>query len=125
MKKVIGLTLFIDIYNVEKKFLQKDFLLKLLKNLIKFLRVKPVGKPIIKKIFSKGNPYSGYTLVQVIKESHIVFNTWPEYKFLSIDIFSCKPLFNQKEILKFLKSEFENKNKIKFKIKSYPRVIDF
>ncbi len=122
MKKIIGVNLLIDISSVEEKFLKTSYLLKLLKNLVGFLKLKPVGEPIVKKISTKGYPYSGYTFIQVIKESHIVINTWPEYNFLTIDIFTCKPPFDKKEekkLISFIKSNLINAKIKKRVIKRY------
>jgi S-adenosylmethionine decarboxylase proenzyme len=121
MKKTIGINLIIDIVNVKKKFLEKEFLLDLIKNLVKVTGSKPVGKPIIKKISSPGYPFSGYSLLQIIQESHIAFHTWPEYDYLAVDIFSCKEV-KAKNVINFLKKNLGRN--IKIKVKEYKRVVD-
>jgi S-adenosylmethionine decarboxylase len=120
MKKEIGNNLIIDVYDVEKHFLSKNFLLTLLKNLIKLTKSNPVGKPVIKKNLSEKYSYVGYSIFQIIKESHISFHTWPEYNYLAIDIFSCKK-FNSQKILSFLKSTLNKEAKIKSK--EYKRIV--
>jgi len=120
MKRIIGSNFVIDIYNVNGRFLEEKELLNLLKNLIKILKSKPVGKPVIKKISSPGYFFSGYSVFQIIKESHIAFHTWPEYNYLAIDIFSCKKIQVEK-VINFLK---KNLNKeIKLRVKEYKRVV--
>lgn len=121
MKKTVGLNLLIDVYNLEKKFLERRFLLKLLKDLLKIIKAKPVGKPIVKKISSPKYPYTGYSILQIIQESHLSLHTWPENNYLAIDIFSCQK-FSQKEILIYLKKVFNKEAKIK--IKSYKRICE-
>ncbi len=120
MKKEIGINLLIDIYPVEKNFLKRKSLLDLLEKILKIINSKPVGKPIIKKIVSNKYPYSGYSLVQIIQESHIAFHTWPEYYYLAIDIFSCKK-FSQKRLINFLKKFFP---KSKMKVSFLKRVVE-
>ena len=120
MKRIIGSNFVIDIYNVNERFLEEKELLNLLKNLIKILKSKPVGKPVIKKISSPGYLFSGYSVFQIIKESHVAFHTWPEYNYLAIDIFSCKKIQVEK-VINFLK---KNLNKeIKLRVKEYKRVV--
>ena len=122
MRKIIGVNFFIDIYNVDQKFLKKESLFRLLKNLIIINKTEPVGKPIIKKISSAKYPFSGYSLLQIIKESHIAFHTWPEYNYLAIDIFSCKDI-SVKKVINLLKNNL-NKD-IEIKIREYKRVVKF
>jgi len=119
-KKIIGYNFVVDIYNVEENFLQKRKLLNLLKNLIKVIKSKSVGLPIIKKISSPGYPFFGYSILQIIKESHIAFHTWPEYNYLAIDIFSCKKIQTEK-VINFLKKNLNKEAKIK--IREYKRVV--
>lgn len=122
MKKIIGTNFLIDIHKVKNEFLEKESLLKLLKNFIKITKTKPVGQPFIKKIRSLKYPYSGYSIFQIIKESHIAFHTWPEYNYLAIDIFSCKPIF-EKKILNYLKKNLNKEVKLRFK--KYLRITSF
>jgi len=119
MKKQIGINLIIDVYNLSRKFFERKFLLSLIKDLVKITKSKPVGVPIVKRISSPRYPFIGYSLLQIIQESHIAFHTWPEYNYLAIDIFSCKKIEIQK-ILNFLKKRL-NEN-VKIRVKKYDRV---
>ncbi len=122
MKRIIsvGQSIFIDIYNLEKKFLELKYLLNILKLLINTLKIKPIQKHIIKKISSSKFKFSGYSILQLIKESHISLHTWPEYNYLAIDIFSCKKI-ETKKIINVFKNNFNKK--IKIKIKEYKREV--
>lgn len=119
MRKIIGINFILDIYNVKEKFLERNFLLDLIKDLIKITKTKPVGRPIIKKISSPQYSFSGYSVLQIIQESHIAFHTWPEYNYLAMDIFSCKKIDIQK-ILNFLKKRLNGN--VKIRVKKYERV---
>jgi S-adenosylmethionine/arginine decarboxylase-like enzyme len=125
MKKTIVINFDIynfDIYNIQKKFLERKFLLKLIEELVRITKSKHVGKPVVNKISSPKYNFSGYSILQIIQESHIAFHTWPEYNYLAIDIFSCKKVQAEK-IIDFLK---KNLNKeVEIKIKEYKRVARF
>ncbi len=114
MKKIIGTNFFIDVYKVKNELLDEKFLLKLLNGLIKLTKTIPVGKPFVKKISSSKYPYSGYSIFQIIQESHLALHTWPEYNYLAIDIFSCKPI-PEKKILNYLKKSLNKETQLKFK----------
>lgn len=114
MKKIIGINFIIDVYKVKSEFLEKDFLLELLKKLIKLTKSTPVGKPVIKKISSPKYPYTGFSIIQIIQESHLAFHTWPEYNYLAIDIFSCK-LIPEKKFLYYLKKGLNKEAEVKFR----------
>jgi len=117
---LVGQSILIDIYNLEKNFLELKYLLNILKLLIKALKIKPIQKPLIKKISSSKFKFSGYSILQLIKESHISLHTWPEYNYLAIDIFSCKKI-ETKKIINVLKNNLNKK--IKIQIKEYKREV--
>jgi len=58
----------------------------------------------------------GFTKIYILSESHIVFPSWPENKYLNIDLMSCKDLMDSDEILKIAKSVFNSENVILNKI---------
>lgn len=123
MKKLIGENILIDILNLKNEFLTKKFLLNLLKKLNILINFTPVGKPVVKNISSNKYPQKGYSIFQIVKESHISFHTWSEYNYLAIDIFSCKKLPKNK-LKSLLRKFLETKEgKIKIKIKAFPREI--
>ena len=46
--------------------------------------MKPIGAPVLYRF--QGGGLTGYLL---LSESHIAFHTYPEHRFLALDIFSC------------------------------------
>jgi len=67
---------------------------------------------LIKTIFHTYKPH-GLSISCIIKESHITYHTWPEYGYVSIDLFSCgEQLDTEKELLicKRLKNLFDADN---------------
>ncbi|GIW67572.1 MAG: hypothetical protein KatS3mg096_440 [Candidatus Parcubacteria bacterium] len=122
-KIIIGTNLILDIINVDSAVLSKrKNILDLLKKLIKETKSTPVSKPFIKKIKSPKYPYEGYSVIQIIQESHIAIHTWPEYNYLAIDIFSCKKI-NENKIIFILKKIFSKNTRIKVKI--YQRIAEY
>jgi S-adenosylmethionine decarboxylase len=121
MEKTIGINFVIDVYNVQQKFLERKFLLKLMEGLVRITKSAPVGKPVVKKISSPKYNFSGYSILQIIQESHIAFHTWPEYNYLAIDIFSCKKIQVEK-VINFLKKNLNRE--IKLRVKEYKRVVE-
>ncbi len=122
-KIIVGINLILDIVNVDYKVLVKrKNILDLLQKLVAVTKSTPVSKPFVKKIKSPKYPYEGYSIIQVIQESHIAIHTWPEYNYLAIDIFSCKK-FNENKIIFLLKKIFGKNIKIKFKI--YKRMAEY
>jgi S-adenosylmethionine decarboxylase proenzyme len=46
------------------------------------------GGTIVTDVFHRFNPY-GITGIVVITESHVAIHTWPEHRYVAIDIFTC------------------------------------
>ena len=59
----------------------------------KFHRFKPIG-------------LSGFA---ILAESHIAIHTWPEYKFVSVDVFTCGNNMNTEESAKYIVSKLNGK----------------
>ncbi|MCT4581739.1 MAG: adenosylmethionine decarboxylase [Flavobacteriales bacterium] len=49
----------------------------------------------------------GVSGVIVIKESHIAIHTWPEYKYVALDFFTCNESYELTEALAYIKTIFE------------------
>ena len=52
--------------------------------------VEKSGLTKIKSSFHQFNPY-GVTGFVLLSESHIAIHTWPEYQYVSLDVYSCGP----------------------------------
>ncbi|MFW6047278.1 MAG: S-adenosylmethionine decarboxylase [Candidatus Woesearchaeota archaeon] len=51
----------------------------------------------------------GFTKIFVLSESHIIFHSWPEKNYLSIDLMSCKKLIEYKKIKKMAEEIFNTR----------------
>jgi S-adenosylmethionine decarboxylase len=88
---------------------------------------KRSGNTSLKFSYHKFNP-QGLTGVLLLAESHISFHSWPEYNYISIDIFTCgknndpmKALEYLEEILKPQKIEFSMKTR--GKLTTYEKIL--
>ena len=60
-------------------------------------------------------PVQGVTGVVLLAESHIAIHTWPEFKYIAIDIFTCGQKTRPYQALDYLKEAFRPKKvKVRF-----------
>ena len=64
---------------------------------------------IVDVVFHNFNP-NGISGVIVIQESHLAIHTWPEYRFASIDIFTCGSSVDPWKAYDYLAKRFKAKN---------------
>jgi S-adenosylmethionine decarboxylase len=50
--------------------------------------IKASGLNVVKDIHHQFNPH-GVTSLVVLRESHISLHTWPEHRYVAVDIFTC------------------------------------
>ena len=67
------------------------------------------GSTIVQSVFHMFQPH-GVSGVVVIAESHLAIHTWPEYKYASVDLYTCGACVEPLEAYKYLKDKFESKN---------------
>lgn len=107
IKDKIGITVTFDIYNVDSKYSDNmKYINKVLDILIKNINITEV-----KRMKHKFKP-QGLTMISLLKESHLSIHTWPEKKYIAIDIFTCGK-YNLKTnniLLNLLKKYFETDN---------------
>lgn len=63
------------------------------------------GRQSISHTFSR----AAITIVVVLAESHIAIHTWPEFKFVAVDIFTCGEKAINKKAIEYLKKIFQPK----------------
>lgn len=85
--------------------------------------VKPILEKSVKesgltKIYSKYHQFQpfGVTGFVLLAESHISIHTWPEKKYIAIDLFTCGPAKKAKIAFEILKNGFEPKKIKKMEI---------
>jgi S-adenosylmethionine decarboxylase len=67
-----------------------------------------IGATIVNKAFHKFSP-QGVSGVVVIAESHISIHTWPEYGYVSVDVFTCGTVIDPKDAINLLVDRLEAK----------------
>jgi S-adenosylmethionine decarboxylase len=82
----------------DKKFIEK-FLLELTKK----IKMKNISKPLVIQYKAKEKSESGVTGTIILAESSIQIHTYPNKKWLALDIFSCKEFEKEKTIKYLLK----------------------
>ncbi|MBN2198029.1 adenosylmethionine decarboxylase [Candidatus Wolfebacteria bacterium] len=106
MEKNFGKHLIIDAHKIkEQKLKNLQAIKNLLEELPKRFDMNPLGKAVVKKISTDYYPDWGISGFIMLYESHISIHTWPEEKYMAMDIYSCKN-FSDKEIIKYLKKYF-------------------
>lgn len=75
-----------------------------------FLQAAKLGKvTIVNECFHEFSPY-GVTGVLVIAESHMSIHTWPEHRYVAVDIFSCGNKVDYNKIVDYLKDKLKCKS---------------
>ena len=101
----------IQIFGLEsKKIWDYNSILPKVKEFSKRMDLK-----IIKESHHDFKP-QGTTLIFVLSNSHLAIHTWPEDKYLHIDLVTCVPLLEDKKIKEIIKKSFnvlENQIKVR------------
>jgi len=91
------------------------FICEFLKNLCKRISMTPIIGPIgaeLPSLFLKDR--YGVSAAIIFLESGVQIHTWPEYSFVTLDLFSCKD-FDEQIVIKYFKGYFKPKE-IEWKI---------
>ena len=64
-----------------------------------------VGARVVNDCLHRFLPH-GVSGVVVISESHIAIHTWPERRFVAVDVFTCGAMSRFNDVVSFLKAEF-------------------
>ena len=82
---MIGQHLLANLYDVASDRLVDDQLLSnCLDEATRRGGMKPIGRPVLHRF--EGGGLTGFLL---LSESHIAFHTYPEYRYIAVDVFSC------------------------------------
>jgi S-adenosylmethionine decarboxylase len=82
---MIGQHLLADLYDVASdRLADAGLLADCLDDAARRGGMKPIGSPVLHRF--KGGGLTGYLL---LSESHIAFHTYPEHRYIALDIFSC------------------------------------
>jgi S-adenosylmethionine decarboxylase len=94
-----GSHLMIDGHHAEKSKLEdKDFIHSVLEKLPLEMDMHKVMPVHVMDVVGSHPEDSGITGVVIVAESHIAIHTFPEKRFVSLDVFSCKDFDTQKAV---------------------------
>jgi S-adenosylmethionine decarboxylase len=83
---VVGVHLFADLYGVDPQLLIGETrLLDLLLRAVRTAGFKIVGQ----LSYKFPGDHSGVTAIALLSESHAAFHTYPEHRYVALDVFSC------------------------------------
>ncbi|MEN2984996.1 MAG: adenosylmethionine decarboxylase [Dictyoglomaceae bacterium] len=105
---MLGPHVVLDFYGCPKELLEDiDYIYEILDELPEKIGMHKIMPPYVMKYFPNEEPIDwGISGVVLIAESHITIHTWPELKYTSIDIFSCKA-FDIEKAKKLLETKFK------------------
>src|SRR4051812_41781935 len=82
---MLGQHLLADLYDVDaERLVDLDLLADVLLASARRAGLTPIGPPVLHRF--DGGGLTGYLL---LSESHIALHTYPEHRYLALDIFSC------------------------------------
>jgi len=82
---------------------------------------KEANLTIVESKYHKFEPI-GLSGVSILSESHITIHTWPEYKFVSVDAFTCGYKMDPTLVCNIIAQKLKCKNK---DIKEYKRGLKY
>ncbi|MCB0214172.1 MAG: adenosylmethionine decarboxylase [Anaerolineae bacterium] len=104
-QSVIGKHAIIDLSGCDPDIIRdRESILGCLKQAAQIAKVTVVGH--LEHYFSP----EGYSAVLVLEESHLSIHTWPEYGYISLDLYSCNLETDFDAVEKFLAQQFKAKN---------------
>ena len=101
----LGRHLLVEFYDCNPDIINNK---ELVEQFMKEAAIK-AGSTIVQSVFHMFQPH-GVSGVVVIAESHLAIHTWPEYKYASVDLYTCGSCVEPLEAYKYLKDKFQSKN---------------
>ncbi|WP_221290764.1 adenosylmethionine decarboxylase [Stygiolobus caldivivus] len=84
--KIIGKHVFGNLYDLDEELLtDKDFLEKVVLEAVDIAKMKLVEI----KAWKFGGKKGGVSIIALVEESHIALHTWNEYKYATLDVYTC------------------------------------
>jgi S-adenosylmethionine decarboxylase len=84
--RIVGTHVFGNLYDIDKKKLSDSALLS--KAVIKAVEMANM-RLIEHRAWSFGGAKGGVSVMALVSESHITLHTWKEYKYATVDIYTC------------------------------------
>lgn len=85
-KKIVGLHVFGNLYDLDPKIAtDKEYLKSVVLKAVELAKMTLVEI----KVWDFGGEKGGVSVMALVTESHIVLHTWNEYKYATLDIYTC------------------------------------
>jgi len=110
--KSLGRHLLLELYGCSSKLINNVHKIET----IMVEAAKACEAEVIDVVFHRFNPY-GVSGVVVIAESHFSIHTWPEYGFVSIDLFTCGEEIDPWKAHQYLVRKLKPKNSTVLELK--------
>jgi S-adenosylmethionine decarboxylase len=84
--RIVGRHVFGNLYDVDPEILRdRDFLLNVVLEAVKIANMKLVEA----KSWEFGGKKGGVSVISLVEESHIALHTWVEYRYATLDVYTC------------------------------------
>lgn len=110
MKKTLAVHYIVDLYNCDEKMINS------VNNISKIMNEAGIigNLHIVENCFHQFSP-QGVSGILILEESHFAIHTWPEYNYVSVDLYLCGDDNNVDSIVDYLKEVFKS-NSIKRRV---------
>ena len=104
--RIIGKHVFGNLYDIDERILvDKEYLEKLVLDAVKIANMKLVEI----KSWSFGGKKGGVSVIALVEESHIALHTWNEYKYATLDVYTCGENSNPQAAFEYIVSQLKPK----------------
>ncbi|AAY80698.1 adenosylmethionine decarboxylase [Sulfolobus acidocaldarius] len=104
--RIVGKHVFGNLYDIDDKLLMdKDLLEGLVLEAVKIAKMNLVEI----KSWSFGGKKGGVSVIALVEESHIALHTWNEYKYATLDVYTCGVDSNPQAAFEFIVSNLKPK----------------
>jgi S-adenosylmethionine decarboxylase len=110
-ERIVGMHVFGNLYELDPKLMQdKEFLRQTVLKAVEVANMTLVEH----KAWSFGGKKGGVTVMALITESHVVLHTWNEYKYATLDIYTCGEKSNPNAAFDYIVGALKPKRHKKF-----------
>ncbi|MFP3260811.1 MAG: adenosylmethionine decarboxylase [Sulfolobus sp.] len=104
--RIIGKHVFGNLYDIDERILvDKEYLEKLVLDAVKIANMKLVEI----KSWSFGGKKGGVSVIALVEESHIALHTWNEYKYATLDVYTCGESSDPQSAFEYIVSQLKPK----------------
>ncbi|MFP3064115.1 MAG: adenosylmethionine decarboxylase [Sulfolobaceae archaeon] len=104
--RIIGKHVFGNLYDIDERILvDKEYLEKLVLDAVKIANMKLVEI----KSWSFGGKKGGVSVIALVEESHIALHTWNEYKYATLDVYTCGENSDPQSAFEYIVSQLKPK----------------